>query len=237
MYSFASRIRFSECGAEGKLTVTSLLNYFQDCSTFQSEDLGIGVKSLHERGTLWVVNSWQIDIIKLPGLGDEVETGTIPYDIKGFFGKRNFFMKDENGEYLAKADSLWTYISMDSGAPERIPEDILTGYKIEPRLDMDYQGRKIAFPKDNKEETCRRISISEHLLDANHHVNNGKYVELAAGLVSESERSERIRVEYHRQAFFGETLFPSLLRADDRTVVKLSDEEGRPYTVVEFSLY
>ena len=104
MYSFASRIRFSECGAEGKLTVTSLLNYFQDCSTFQSEDLGIGVKPLHERGTLWVVNSWQIDIIKLPGLGDEVETGTIPYDIKGFFGKRNFFMKDENGEYLAKAD-------------------------------------------------------------------------------------------------------------------------------------
>ncbi len=57
MYSFRSRIRYSECGADGRLTVTSLLNYFQDCSTFQSEDLGIGVKSLHEKGAMWVVNS------------------------------------------------------------------------------------------------------------------------------------------------------------------------------------
>ena len=99
MYSFRSRVRFSECDTDGKLAFTALLNYFQDCSTQQSEDLGIGVKALHERGTMWVVNSWQIDILRHPKLGDEVETGTLPYDIRGFFGKRNFFMKDADGEF------------------------------------------------------------------------------------------------------------------------------------------
>ena len=52
MYAFDSRIRYSECDSEGKLAVTGLLNYFQDCSTQQSEDLGVGVEALHERGTI-----------------------------------------------------------------------------------------------------------------------------------------------------------------------------------------
>ena len=43
MYTFESRIRYSETGSEGRLTMASLINYFQDCSTFHSEDLGLGV--------------------------------------------------------------------------------------------------------------------------------------------------------------------------------------------------
>ena len=43
MYTFDSRIRYSETDSEGKLTMASIINYFQDCSTFQSEDLGLGV--------------------------------------------------------------------------------------------------------------------------------------------------------------------------------------------------
>ena len=143
-------------------------------------------------------------------------------------------MKDENGEYLAKADSLWTYISMDSGAPERIPEDILTGYKIEPRLDMDYQGRKIAFPKDIKEETCRRISISEHLLDANHHVNNGKYVAMGASFLPEDVKIKDIRVGYLSQAYLGDVITPRLVKAEDGYIVSLEDKDGKPYAVMEF---
>lgn len=237
MYSFRSRIRFSECGAKGELTVTSLLDYFQDCSTFQSEDLGIGIKPLRKRGALWVVNSWQIDILRFPELGEEVETGTIPYDIKGFFGKRNFYMKDALGNYLAKADSLWTYISAEAGMPERIPDDILNGYRMESKLDMEYQGRKISYPKDGSEgKEYSSIPITEYLLDANRHVNNGRYVELAAGLVPESWAAKRIRVEYRKQAFLGETIFPKLFRIDQRVVVKLSDKDDNPYTVVEFTL-
>ena len=135
MYSFNSRIRYSECGADGYLTIVALLNYFQDCSTFQSEDLGVGVAALHDRGTLWVVNSWQIDIMRLPRLCDRVGIYTRPYDCRGFFGKRNFYMKSEDGEYLAKADSLWTYISAKDATPVRIDRDILEAYGREPKIE------------------------------------------------------------------------------------------------------
>jgi len=42
-YSFTSRIRYSEIGEDGNLTLPGLINYFQDCSTFQSEAIGEGV--------------------------------------------------------------------------------------------------------------------------------------------------------------------------------------------------
>ena len=47
MYSFNERIRYSELGENGELSLVGLLNLFQDCSTFQSEDLGLGIKYLH----------------------------------------------------------------------------------------------------------------------------------------------------------------------------------------------
>ena len=41
MYTFESRVRYSEVDAEGKLPVPGIIDYFQDCSVFQSEDLGV----------------------------------------------------------------------------------------------------------------------------------------------------------------------------------------------------
>ena len=49
-YSFTSRIRYSEIGEDGCLTLPGLINYFQDCSTFQSEAIGEGVAELKKRG-------------------------------------------------------------------------------------------------------------------------------------------------------------------------------------------
>ena len=43
MYTFESRVRYSETDCEGKLTMASLINYFQDCSTFQSVDIKYSV--------------------------------------------------------------------------------------------------------------------------------------------------------------------------------------------------
>ena len=50
MYEFDSRVRYSEVDHHGTMTVPALINYFQDCSTFQSEVIGEGVAELKKRG-------------------------------------------------------------------------------------------------------------------------------------------------------------------------------------------
>ena len=57
MYTFDSRIRYSEIDADGKLSMAALINYFQDCSTFQSEELGVGIEYLAKRHLAWVLVS------------------------------------------------------------------------------------------------------------------------------------------------------------------------------------
>ena len=86
MYKFSSRIRYSEVDSKGILSLESLLDYFQDCSTFHSEDVGVGLGYLKERHLAWVLSAWQIVVDRYPRLCEEVRIGTAPYGFKGFFG-------------------------------------------------------------------------------------------------------------------------------------------------------
>lgn len=85
MYAFDSRIRYSETDSEGYLTLDALLNYFQDCSTFHSEDVGLGIGYMKEIGQVWVLSSWQIVVNRYPKLGEKVKIVTLPYELKYFW--------------------------------------------------------------------------------------------------------------------------------------------------------
>ena len=72
MYTFESRVRFSEADHTELLTLPGLVNYFQDCSTFQSEDIGYGVESLKKSGQAWILSAWQIVVNRYPKLGEHI---------------------------------------------------------------------------------------------------------------------------------------------------------------------
>lgn len=38
MYAFDSRVRYSECDETGTLSIVSMIDYLQDCSTFQGAE-------------------------------------------------------------------------------------------------------------------------------------------------------------------------------------------------------
>ena len=44
MYEMKIRVRYSEVDREGIARLHQILEYFQDCGTFQSEELGLGVE-------------------------------------------------------------------------------------------------------------------------------------------------------------------------------------------------
>ena len=102
MYQYQTRIRYSELDESGHLKPEALLDYFQDCSTFQSEDLGIGIGYLKKRNMVWVLSSWQIVAERYPLLGETVTVGTQPYEFRSFMGFRNFMMEDEAGNEMSQ---------------------------------------------------------------------------------------------------------------------------------------
>ena len=252
MYTYSTRIRYSEADCENKLTPEGLLNYFQDCSTFQSEDLGIGVKYMLKRRQVWALISWQIDVERYPEIGERVEVGTLPYEFKGFIGFRNFWMEDEQGRRLAAANSVWTLLDLDTGKPVRPSREMLEGYRISPKLEMEYLPRKIEIPKqrggllgsDKDGEGSAdgflwsdrpAFTITRHYLDTNQHVNNGQYVKMALEYPEEGFEIGRLRAEYKKQAYRNDVFYPAVYQKGSIYIVSLNDEAGDPYAVVELT--
>ena len=236
MYSFESRIRYSEVDRSRRLTVEKLIDYFQDCTTFQSEGLGVGLDYMQERHIAWVINYWQISLARRPAMGEQVVIGTIPYEFKAIMGMRNFWMDTAEGERLAVANSVWTLLDMEEMKLLRIPEEISGKYELSPKLEMDYSPRKIAGPKTGG-ETLEEITVRLHHLDTNQHMNNAQYVHFAAMYLPADAEVTELRVEYKRQAMLGDHIIPVLYRtADNILLVSMNGTDGQPYAVVEMHL-
>lgn len=232
MYQFQSRVRYSETDISGRLSVTGIINYFQDCSTFQSEDAGIGLAYLEERRRAWFLSGWQIVIDTYPVLGQKIVIGTWPYDFKGIYGFRNFLIKDaESGRPVVRADSLWFLYDLDARRPVRVTPELMDGYgPTEERLPMDHAPRKIAVPETFDEG--RPVAVEKHHLDTNRHVNNAQYVEIAREFLPDDFRIGEIRAEYRKAAVQGDVMTPRISRVPEGYVVSLCGEDGRPYAVV-----
>ncbi len=237
MYEYKRRIGFSECDVNKTFTVTALIDAFQDCSTFQSEDLGVGFDALTKRHVVWVINYWELNITRLPKLCEYVTVGTYPYDFKGCFGYRNFYLKDESGELIVKANSMWTLIDTVTFKPSKAPQFIRDAYEMEPKLDMEYNSRKVAIPTGDDVTEIKRdpIHIQLHHLDSNHHVNNGQYVKLAMTAAGEDANISSLRIDYRKQAVLNDIISPVVYKKDNRCVVALYGEDGSIFSVAEFS--
>lgn len=227
MYTFQSRVRYSELDADRKLSIASIVDYFQDCSTFQSEELGVGIEYLERVGMLWVMSYWQIVIDRYPGLCERISVGTFPYDFKSFLGFRNFFIADEAGEKIVRANSIWTLIDVHTGLPARPTQEMTEAYRLEERLDMTYEPRKIRF--DRAGEKHPAFYVGKQHLDSNHHVNNAQYAAIARELLPEGFAVGTLRVEYRRAAVLGDVMIPEVARVPEGYVISFRDQEDNPF--------
>jgi len=246
MYTFDGRIRYSEVDSCGLLRPEALINYFQDCSTFQSEDGGVGIGFMKDRHMAWIVNYWQIAVYRYPALGERIRTATQPCGWKGaFIGLRNFWMETAEGERLAEAYSVWSLMDLARMMPVRAPEEMKTVYTIGPVLDLPALSRKVSVPEEGAAEKAV-LTVGEEHLDSNHHVNNGQYVRFLMSMVPEEEIVTGLRIEYRRQALLGDHVhvcgYPAEAAGTAGTdearmdPAALLGDDGQPYVTAELTI-
>lgn len=234
MYTFESRVRYSEVNSEKQMTLFALLDYLQDCCTFQSEDLGIGVDYLAGEHAAWVLLSWEVEILQYPTMGERIRVNTWPYAFKGFYGYRNFTVEDDAGKILVKANSLWGFMDIEKMRPMRITEHVAQVYQKEigEALPGEWSDRKIAVLEGGISKDP--VPVAGFFIDTNHHMNNGKYVQVAEEFLTEKTAVKRLRVEYKKAALLGDLLYPVVTEEKDAMTVVLADADGNTYSTVQF---
>lgn len=233
MYSFKGRVRYSETGADGQLSLTALLNYYQDCVTFHSEAAGLPLDRLLADNLAWVLMSWQIEIGRMPRLGEEIEVGTSPYRIGGFTGLRSFWLCDARGERLSLADSVWALIDTRTGRPTHVRPEFAALYGLGERLELAHRSGPIRLEGD-VEELPERITVQSGMLDMNRHMNNAWYAHLAAERLPEGFAYSRLSIEYKHPAQAGDCLTVRRALNEREAVLALSLGET-PCALVRFT--
>ena len=239
MYSFSSRVRYSEIDEQGQLTITSIMNYLQDCATFHGEDVGLGVEYHTARHHAWMMASYEILIYELPKMGDRIEIMTWPYQFRGPYGFRCFEIRSPEGKLYVQADSQWFLFDTVERRPAKVQPEDCAGYQAEGdcRLDMPPFERKISAPPGSEWIPAEPVVIGRHHLDTNHHVNNAQYVEIAreaveaviakrddmsgqaapdvdkpgqAGASAEDPKPARLDAQFKKMALLGDCVYPFL---------------------------
>lgn len=232
MYQFESRVRYSEVDEKGEMTWIALMDYFQDSSIFHSEELHLSVDYLKENHMAWVLSSWQICLVRKPRLAEKITIQTWPYGMKGFYGMRNFCMVDEERNRLAYANSVWVLMDTKAGRPMRVPQDMTDQYGLEPPLEMATSGRKIEIPGQYEEK--EGFVVPSYFIDTNHHMNNGRYVQVALSYLPEDTKPTEVCVEYKKAAVQGDWMIPRVTMNETERIVTLCGTDESVYAVVVF---
>ena len=229
-YEFTSRVRYSETGADGRMTLAAMVTRMQDCCCFHSEAIGRGPTMDRDGG--WVIVSWQVLFREMPAFGTPLTTATWGYRFHGMEGDRNFVASLEDGTVCAEANARMIFFDRRLQRPVRVPQDEIELYGVEdPLTTFSYSPRRIPIPEDGREEET--IHVHPRDIDTNGHVNNIAYIEMALPYLPENFSVKEMRVQYLQQARLGDVLRPLCTAKDGEFFVDLRNGEDKTCAVIQ----
>jgi len=209
MYYKNYDIRIYEVDEYGKLSVPYLLNFFQDVMIHNVDSYGAGTDFHMQKGLVWVLIDYEIDIERLPFGKTTVKCGTIPYSFKRYFGYRKWELLDEENNILATANGK--FVLMNSATKEIVTPtkdilDLFTDALNEPAV-LTFSKN----PKMNSEIVYRSNDIvRKTYIDVNNHMNNVQYLTLAYNNIPsnilETYEIENIRITYKKECILNDKL-------------------------------
>lgn len=205
----------------------------QDCCMFQMEEEPKFSAFLRENAMAVFMASRQVDILRLPRYGEEIEVSTWVHGCRGFYGLRNTVIRDAAGELCVASFSIGAFVKLDTGIPYLMPKSAYEDMVSAPPLEMEYLPRKIALPGGAEFAELRRDCVVPGYVDANGHLNAGRALDIAVSWLEFTPR--RVRVEYKAQGKPGTAFVVE--RADEtpeHTFMRLRSVDGEVLSVYEF---
>lgn len=166
-------VRTYECGADGRIKVSSLMQYLQEAAALHAEQLGFGFAKLSSLDGYWVLSNIRVEIVRLPRWNEQVIIQTWPSGYSRSVATREFIGKEQNGSEIFRAGSEWMVINkrtnrlknlfhLDLGLPK-------TGRKV-----LTNELSRLELQKDYR--SVERVCVSYSSIDLNGHVNNTEYI-------------------------------------------------------------
>lgn len=172
---YSYKIRSYHLDSSSMLQVHQLLNFLQDAAHQHADGLGFGHAQLSKIDLFWVLSRLSIEILALPGQGDEIELSTWVKSIRGSISEREFSI-GSTGKTLFTASSLWFCISGKTHKPARLPKEYVTKMTVNNLSATKLGAIKVELPKQDAKSSPGKVVRAEFSdIDRLNHVNNATY--------------------------------------------------------------
>jgi len=231
MFKTERNIQYSELEKDGRIGICTILNYFQDVSTEHTEKLGYGMTRLSKEGLAWIMRTINASVRRFPHFGEKLKIYTWTTGFEKMFGKRSFMAKDECGETVATAASLWALVDTKQEKPVRVNDEIIRLYGIEENTVEEYIRRE---PDTGEVALAGEYTVQRRDIDTNNHVNNVKFVEIASEFLPEGIKIKSLQAFYRRAAYLGDVIYAHI--CENTMGIRLKTGAGETHTVMRFTV-
>ncbi|MBR3645943.1 MAG: hypothetical protein IKN54_05955, partial [Lachnospiraceae bacterium] len=147
------------------------------------------------------------------------------------YGNRNYVMMNEDGEWLAYADSKWVLIDIDTRMPARITDKEMEGYVIEERIDMPESNKRLKLSSDREQMPNERVYKT--YIDTNGHMNNTAYFRLAQEFIPNDLDYDTIDAVYVKETTEGTIIVPFIHKEEKGIGISFEGEDGTVFTKIK----
>ncbi|MBR5390222.1 MAG: hypothetical protein IK141_02840 [Clostridia bacterium] len=220
MYTIHRRVGYSQLMPDWRLSLTALLDLFQDCGTFHGEDAGLGLAAMDARGQRWLLSRWRIKFLSpLPGLGEPISVGTQAYSCRMSMLNRRYWLRGTGGALVAEGDALW--VLCDKASQKPIPAASGCDIYLEPADFPPLEGLPRRLPAVENGRELPSFSVTAEMLDTNRHCNNVRAIGLCARYLPADFTFSGFAADYHRQLPAGASVTPLLWETGGCVTVSL----------------
>ncbi|MBU4540638.1 MAG: hypothetical protein KJ774_05380 [Firmicutes bacterium] len=207
VYQEEKRVACYESDSTEKMLPTTAMNYFQEASTNQGNQLGVGGDYLKANNLAWFLVKYVIQFNDYPRYQDEVTVTTRATGMDKFCATRRFTIEDASGAERVIADTQWLLINRDTEKMERIDEHPeMDAYQCFEKGEPIF--KKIA--KINQIDLEKSFSVRFLDIDFNKHVNHVKYLAWAIEVlpleVVKTKQLSEAKMVYKAQCFYGDQI-------------------------------
>lgn len=217
-YCTEYQVMTSNCDFRGTWRPSAILECMQEAAGMHAELLSIGRNTLLQRNIVWILTRSEVVMDRYPRMGETVTVETFPMACRRWFFPRYFIFRDETGEQIGYAGSLWALL------------DVNTRKMVAP-------GEWLAFLPDNRDLTApmglpatvadapAEAEESDFLpvytdLDINGHVNNVRYLDWACNALGidtmRAYQLARFAVNYDAEILPGQAVHAALRRSGEQ---------------------
>jgi acyl-ACP thioesterase len=168
---------FSDYDWNGNLKLSAILRFTSDLAGEDYAERGLSWEVLQAHGIVFLVSRMALRVHRNIRDGETVTIATYERSVEGPYCIRNYYVIGESGDTAVSAKSAWIVCEPASRRilrPSELPKPI----ECHPDADVDCaEPNRIHLPHTMEYAGDRLVVYSD--IDANGHVNNSKYADIA----------------------------------------------------------